>query len=146
MKIFNKVLVLVFLSQIAACASKPSSAYESGWTTNTNEDAYTNCAVFRLNKQIKDPAVLQHLVASGSLSKSQAQRALIQDVRVGDPECLAYAAYGLDRHKIAFYSNKKGQVTAKAVTYRCDQSEVVCPGLRVQFADGKVSGITPLNN
>ncbi|MDR6957439.1 uncharacterized protein YwbE [Pseudomonas brassicacearum] len=145
MKILKNILVLALLSQVAACVSKPTSAYESGWTENTNEDAYNSCGRYRWDNKFKEPAVLQHLITSGALTSSQAQRAESQDVRVGDPECLAYAAYGLNRAKIGFQRNKEGQVTEKIATYLCFNSEKTCSGVRVHFADGKVSRITPVS-
>ncbi|WP_338474327.1 hypothetical protein V3H56_05700 [Pseudomonas sp. MS646] len=145
MKVLNTVLVLALLSQVVACVSKPSSAYESGWTENTNEDAYSTCGRYRWDNKFKEPAVLQRLVASGTLTSSQAQRAEAQDVRVGDPECLAYAAYGLNRAKISFYKNTKGQVTEKTATYLCFNNQPNCSGVRVHFADGKVSRISAVS-
>ncbi|AZZ75289.1 hypothetical protein CCX46_09045 [Pseudomonas sp. RU47] len=135
----KKMLVLLVVSQLAACSNQPSSAYESGWTNDTNEDAYAACGSFRIKKGFQDPTVMEHLVASRQLSSEQASRAIQRDVRTGDPECLAYAAFGLDRHKISFYKNKAGELTAKSVTYQCSQSDVPCPGLKVVFTDGKVT-------
>ena len=135
----KKLLVLLVVSQLAACSNQPSSAYESGWTSNTNEDAYAACGIYRIQKGFQDPAVLSQLVSSQRLTSEQAQRAAQRNVKVGDPECLAYAAYGLDRTKIVFHKNKAGEATAKSVTYLCSQSEVPCPGLTVTFSDGKVT-------
>lgn len=145
MKTLNKILILALLTQVAACVSKPSSAYDSGWTENTNEDTYSSCGRYRWDNKFKEPAVLQNLVASGALTSSQAQRAEKQDVRIGDPECLAYAAYGLNRAKIGFQRNEKGQVTEKTATYLCFNSAPTCSGIRVHFADGKVSRISTVS-
>lgn len=133
------MLALLVVFQLAACANEPSSAYDSGWTSNTNEDAYAACGSFRIKKGFQDPAVMNHLVASHQLTGEQAARAVQRNVQIGDPECLVFAAYGLDRHKISFYKNKAGEVTSKSVTYLCSQSEVPCPGLKVTFSDGKVA-------
>jgi hypothetical protein len=135
----KKLLALLVVSQLAACSNQPSSAFDSGWTNNTNEDAYATCGSFRIKKGFQNPAVINHLVASRLLTNEQAERAVQRNVQTGDPECLAYAAYGLDWHKIDIYKNKAGEVTAKAVTYLCSESEVPCPGLTVKFSDGKVT-------
>lgn len=143
MTVLRKLLVLALISQLAACASK--SAYDSGWTDETNEQAYGACGQYRVNKQFSNPGVLEGLIASGALSRSQAQRAIKQDVRIGDSECLAYAAYGLDRAVITTQKNTKGQVTQRLVTYQCSRSEVSCPSVRVHFADGVVSSIETIS-
>lgn len=52
------------------------------------------------------------------------------------PKCLAYATYGLDRHKIAISKNNAGKTTAESVTYQCNQSEVPCPGLTATSSMG----------
>jgi hypothetical protein len=46
----KKMMVLLVVFQLAACANEPSSAYDSGWTSNTNEDAYAACGSFRIKK------------------------------------------------------------------------------------------------
>ena len=142
----KKLLTLVLLSQLAACSSKPSSAYDSGWTNDTNEAAYKACSVYRITKDLSNPSVLENLVSSRVLTNEQAQRAISGDVRVGDPECLAYAAYGLDRHKIGTQTNNKGQFITKTATYLCSQSNVPCPGLVVRFSDGKVTGTSVVDH
>ncbi|WP_085683135.1 MULTISPECIES: hypothetical protein [unclassified Pseudomonas] len=141
----KKLLLLLVVSQMAACSNQPSSAYESGWTGDTNEDAYAACGSFRVKKGFQDPSVMDRLVASHQLTSEQAARAIERSVQIGDPECLAYAAYGLDRHKISFYKNKAGELTAKSVTYLCSESDVPCPGLTVMFSDGKVTNATVTN-
>ncbi len=141
----KKMLVLLVVFQLAACSNQPSSAYDSGWTSNTNEDAYAACGSFRIKKGFQDPAVMNHLLASNQLTREQAARAVQRNVQTGDPECLAFAAYGLDRHKVSFYKNKAGELTSKSVTYLCSESEVPCPGLTVTFSDGKVASIAVTN-
>ncbi|WP_124301739.1 hypothetical protein [Pseudomonas chlororaphis] len=138
----KKLLALLLLSQLMACSNQPSSAYESGWTNSTNENAYATCGVYRVKKGMQDPSVMQRLVTSRALSIEQAQRAIRANVQAGDPECLAYAAYGLDRYKIIIQKNSKGEDIGKTAIYRCTQSDVPCPGVAVGFSDGKVTSTT----
>ncbi|SEN75054.1 hypothetical protein [Pseudomonas sp. ok266] len=134
----KKMLVLLTVLPLAACSNQPSSAFDSGWTSKTNEEAYANCGSFRFNKGFQDPSVIQRLVESRQLTAEQAAQAVQRNVKVGDPECLAFAAYGLDVQRFDIYRNNAGETTARAVTYSCSQSDVPCPGLTVTFSDGKV--------
>ena len=138
-----KKALITFLAAcaLAGCAGK-QSAYESGWNNETNEDAYVACAPYRYQHR-EYQNVLDRVVAKGLLTGAQANRAMDMDVKIGDPECLAYAAYGAEILKTDFFK-PKGLLIKKAVTYDCREVSVPCPGLRVEFTDGKVTAIDKL--
>ncbi|SEN18547.1 hypothetical protein SAMN04487857_11193 [Pseudomonas sp. ok272] len=142
----KKLLVLLTISQLVACTNQPSSAYESGWTSNTNEDAYATCGSYRVTKGFQNPDVMNQLVSTHQLTNEQGQRVEQHRVQIGDPECLAYAAYGMDRYKTVIRKNNAGETTTKSVTYLCNKSDVPCPGLTVTFSDGKVTSTEITNN
>ncbi|MBS7413374.1 hypothetical protein [Pseudomonas syringae] len=139
---FKFCAALFSVALVAGCSSNPS-AFQSGWTNDTNENAYKECGSFRYAGH-EYGNTLDKLVAAKKLTAAQANRAIARDVRVGDSECLAYAAYGLDRKTIKFEHNSKKQLVVKSVTYECKTNPVSCPGIRVTFVDGTVQSISPL--
>lgn len=138
------VLVLSCISALTACSTLKQSAYQSGWNSQTNEAAYSECGIYRLSKGMPIQHNLDRLIALGMLSPEQALRASKVEVRPGDPECLAYAAYGLKRKTIGVTRNLDGLVIGKQATYVCADSDVPCPGVKVEFSDGRVTAVTPI--
>ena len=136
-------LALTVLS-LSACASGPGSAYKDGWTETSSEHAYTECSVVHLAKGQLVPQNLDALVGNGMLTPAQAARVRAGTVRVGDPECLAYAAYGLQRAKITLTRDPSGKLLSKTVAYVCGDSDAPCPGVNVEFVDGRVAETSPL--
>lgn len=84
------------------------------------------------------------LVSSGVLTKDQGSRVIANEIQVGDPECMAYAAYGASMAKESFVMDPHKNLVALQWDYTCQHSPVSCPGLVVVIADGKVSAIHPL--
>ncbi|MCC2960537.1 hypothetical protein LK540_08835 [Massilia sp. IC2-278] len=140
----NKItFIAISIVALTACSSLKQSAYQSGWNNDTNEAAYRECGMYRIAKGMPVQQNLDRLVALGKLSPEQASRASKADVRPGDPECLAFAAYGLNRKEIGITKNSDGLVISKQATYACADSDVPCPGIQVEFSDGKVTAINP---
>lgn len=84
------------------------------------------------------------LVSSGALTQDQGSRAIAREVQVGDPECMAYAAYGASLAKETLVMDAHKSLVTLRWDYTCQHSPVSCPGLVVVIADGKVSSIYPL--
>ena len=122
------------------------SVYSSGWSDDRSGAMFRMCAPYHLQKNMPIEPNLELLVAHGLLTPDQAQRARNADVQVGDPECLAYAAYGLSTGPVTFLrrTNKDG-VIYKDITYWCSNSQAPCPGVIVTVADGKVTNIRRAN-
>lgn len=89
-------------------------------------------------------ARVSSLVASGVLTQNQGSRVLAREVQVGDPECMAYAAYGASMAKETFINDAHRNLVTLEWNYTCQYSPVSCPGLVVVVTDGKVSAIHPL--
>jgi hypothetical protein len=104
----------------------------------------TRCGVVRWDKGIFAPGNLDLLTSRGDLTQEQAQRAARQDVRPGDPECLAWAAFGLQQSQITTQIDARHRLLALQIDYRCGRSDVRCPGRRVSVVDGTVTTVTPL--
>lgn len=132
------IIALGSIAALTACSTLRQSAFPSGWNDETNEAAYIECGAYKINKGY------QALVDNGKLTPEQALRASKGDVRTGDSECLAYAAYGLDRKTIGVTTSLEGLVIGKQATYICTNSDVPCPGVRVEFSDGRVTSVIPI--
>ena len=132
------------IGALTACSTFRQSAYQSGWNGETNEAAYRECGIYRLHKGMQIQQNIDRLVALGKLTPEQALRASKAEVHPGDPECLAYAAYGLDRKEISVTKNLDSLVIGKQATYVCAESDVPCPGVKVEFSDGKVTAVNPI--
>ncbi len=138
MKMTISISLFVLLT---ACITTPKSAYESGWTNDISEKTYTECAPVWLNN-ILIPERLDDLVRLGHLNNEEAKRAKLSEVRVGDPECMAYAANGLFRTEVTYRNNKEGQLTSKSFTYSCKNGPAKCPGTLITIVDAQVSNIS----
>ena len=88
-------------------------------------------------------AQVANLVSSGVLTQAQGRRVIAHDVRVGDPECMAYAAYGASLAKESFAMDSHKNLVTVEWDFTCQHSPVSCPGLVVVIADGKVSAVYP---
>jgi hypothetical protein len=102
------------------------------------------CGMVWLDKQHFIQHNLDLLVQEGYLTAQQAYRAREHDVRPGDPECLAYAAYGLRQSKVTEVHDAHKRLTSIAIDYRCELSPIPCPGVMVQIIDGRVTGLSAL--
>lgn len=140
-----KYLILISLSFIiGACSSTPKSAYESGWDNEISENTYKECSPVWLNKDMFVSKNLNRLVKLGYLNSNQAERVKENNIRVGDPECAAYAANGLIRSNVTITRNKNGQLTSKGFGYSCKNSQAKCPGVFITVSNGRITNIQPL--
>lgn len=140
------ILIAVTSSTLLGCAGDPfhRSAYPSGWSQATTLAAQKRCGVVRWDKGILAQPNLDLLVTHGYLTPEQASRAAQQDVRPGDPECLAWAAFGLQQTKVTMQTDGHGKLFTLTIDYRCVRSDVACPGRRVDVVDGVVTSVSPL--
>lgn len=139
MRLFCIVLCVVL---IGCSSAQNKSVFQSGWNNETNEAVFIECGACRPSKGVYFQQNLDRLVGLGVLNAEQAMRAAKGDVLPGDPECLAYAALGYNRKGIGVKKNAEGIVIEKFVTYSCDDSDAPCPGIKVIFADGKVTSVS----
>lgn len=102
------------------------------------------CGMVWLDKEHFIQHNLDFLVQEGYLTAQQAYRAREHDVRLGDPECLAYAAYGLWQSKVTEVHDAHKRLTSVAIDYRCELSPITCPSIRVQIIDGRVTALSAL--
>lgn len=139
--VMKKIFIPVFF-MLSGCTS---SAYESGWNGKISGEVFHECALsswapgFYFNENV------DRLVPLGLLTQDEATRAKRHDVRVGDKECLAYAAYGFNPSKYQFSSNTKKLLLSRSVEYRCEKSPIPCPGKLITIVDGRVSDIEDIN-
>ena len=139
------IAVVVCLACLTACSTvQTKGAFKSGWTSRKNEAAFKMCALYRPKKGGPSPQDMDGLIAFGMLTEEQANRASKALVLPGDPECLAYAAYGHRRKDVGEIFDAKGVLLERYATYDCDDNDVACPGIRVDFADGKVVNVSVL--
>lgn len=140
------VIALLLLTMLPACGSGPStrSAYSSSWSLATSLDAQRQCGVVRLSKGVFVSQNLQLLVERHYLTREQAERVVVQNVLVGDPECVAYAAFGVWQAKNTQRTDRKKRLIQLEVDFSCQNSDVPCPGTRVQVIDGVITSISPL--
>ena len=136
-KIFPIALVLT------ACSTVPESAYDSGWNNDVSEATYKECGKTTWNKGMYSSQNLRRLVPLGFLTQEQALRASKQEVRVGDPECLVFAAYGLKRGKFFNFTNDANKnLIEREFSYTCDTSDIKCPGKTFKVKNGVVTEIS----
>lgn len=140
MKRIFTVFSALALTACTAIEGSPKNTIKMGDSIQT---PYAACGIYRQSKGVANPSVMDNLIAHNVLTPAQATRAMNADVHIGDSECLAYAAYGLQRSKITITKDVKGKVQSEQITYSCTNSDVPCPGLTVQFSNGKVTDITP---
>lgn len=141
----KKLVTVVFaVITLNGCTSNPD-ANEYGQRHVTDDPSYVACSEYRSQKHEYQP-VLDKVVASGLLTPNEANRAMDRDVRVGDPKCLAYAAYGADVKGWDYGDNGAGKFAIKSVVYTCDWSDVPCPGIEIIFAGEKVYSVAPLTD
>lgn len=141
------LLSLLALASVLASGCAPYSSrstYPSGWSNDTSERAYASCSVYHLRPDMPIEANLMLLVRTGRLTSEEANRVRDGRVRVGDSECAAFAAYGMDRSLNTFLTNKDHALVQREVTYRCWNSTAPCPGIVIQIVDGRVTDIHPL--
>lgn len=145
MKVF---LPIISMLAMAGCSSTPNvdfnEYYGSTWTNKASETTYTNCSVVWLNKDMMSSHNLQRLVENGKLTTEQAARAAKSFPKVGDPECMAYASYGLHRNTITLTRDKNKQLIRKGTTYLCENSNAPCTGIKVEIENGLISSVEPL--
>jgi hypothetical protein len=138
-KVFSFSIVLT----LTACSTVPESAYESGWNNQVSEATYEECGKTTWNKEMYSSQNLARLVPLGYLTKEQATRASRQDVRIGDPECLVFAAYGLNRGKsFNFTTDTNKNLVEREFSYTCDTSDAKCPGITFKVKNGVVAEIS----
>ncbi|MBP2856165.1 hypothetical protein J8657_00955 [Dickeya oryzae] len=130
------ILSMVFI--VTGCSS---SAYDSGWNSDTTYNVFHECAKTSFAPGFYFPENADRLVAMKLLSKEEAEKAKSHNVSVGDKECVAYAAYGFNPARYTYVTNTKKQLISRDVSYTCDKSPVTCPGKTISIADGKVVGI-----
>ncbi len=141
----KKTLSLCVLTLLSACSVTPESAYESGWNLKKSEGTYKECAMTWLNKDMFMAQNMDRLIALGYLTKEQAIRAAKSEVRVGDPECLAFAAFGLTRgSKLSFVNDINKNLLERKLNYSCEESNAKCPGVSITIKNGIVSSVSSL--
>lgn len=138
----HATLLLCILAAAGCTPVAKRSVYASGWSDYSSGVAFKACAPYHLQKNMPVEPNLELLVARGLLTADQAQRARVADVRMGDPECLVYAAYGLSTDTVTFFRRTINDgLIHKSVAYWCSNSEAPCPGVVVTIADGTVTNI-----
>jgi len=144
-KTMKNVLSLCALTLMTACSVTPESAYESGWNLKKSEGTYKECAMTWLKKDMFMAQNMDRLITLGYLTKEQAIRAAKSEVRVGDPECLAFAAFGLTRgSKLSFVNDSNKNLLERELNYSCKESNATCPGVSITIENGVVSSVYSL--
>jgi hypothetical protein len=103
--------------------------------------AHQECGMYHLHKGMPIQQNLDRLITLGWLTTEQADRAASANVQIGDPECVAYAAYGLFISSYKVSTDLAKNEIARELTYRCENSEAPCPGVKVKLSYGKVVGL-----
>jgi hypothetical protein len=137
------ITLLVCLVTILGCTPVAKrSTYPNGWSDYSSGITFKMCARYHLGKDMPVEPNLDLLVSHGLLNEEQAERVRHADVRVDDPECAVYAAYGLSTGAVTFHNrpNQEGLIS-KDVIYWCSNSQAPCPGVVVSIADGRVTGM-----
>lgn len=131
---------------LAACDSVPTkrSAYPSGWNLDVSLEKHRQCGMVRFAKGTYIEHNLELLIDNGYLTQEQATRARNQDVRVGDPECVAYAAFGMSESLNTQSRDASKRLISVRMDFRCEMSPTTCPGQRIVVADGHVVSKTPI--
>ncbi|WP_236585284.1 hypothetical protein [Dyella sp. EPa41] len=102
------------------------------------------CGVVWIGLNHSTPSNFPRLVAQGVLTPEQAARVDAQMLRVGDPECMVYASFGIRENEADFRRDRDKRLISIALDFRCDLSPVSCPGWHVEVRDGLVSTVRPL--
>lgn len=138
-----KKTLLILIFSLVGCSS---SVYESGWNGKISGEIFHECAQSSFAKGFYFNENVDRLVKIGLLTEYEASRAKAHQVAVGDKECVAYAAYGFRPSKYIFSKNTKGYLVSRAVEYRCNDSEISCPGKTFTVVDGVVTNISPVKD
>jgi len=143
MRNMKAAAIALVVMAVAACTPVAKrSVYPSGWSNFSSNETFRACAPYHLQKNMPIEHNLELLVTHGLLTQDQSQRVRIADVRVGDPECMVYAAYGLTTGSQTFFRGTKNDgLIQRSVAYWCANSEAPCPGVVVTIADGRVTNI-----
>ncbi|WP_146190900.1 hypothetical protein [Pectobacterium parmentieri] len=134
-KLFFLVTSFAFLS---GCSQ---SVYESGWNREISNQVFNECAKSSFKKGFYFNQNVDRLVPMGLLTQQEAERAKSHNVSIGDKECLAYAAYGFNPTKYFFKGYLDKRLVSRSIEYRCEKSEINCPGKLITITDGIVVGI-----
>ena len=141
------VTFMACVTLLCGCVSQRTrSHYPSGWNMMESSQIQKQCGIWQ-DSTLTELETREHvsdLVSSGVLTQDQGSRVLAHEVRVGDPECMAYAAYGASKAKETFINDVHKNLMILEWDYTCQHSPVSCPGLAVIIADGRVSSIHPL--
>jgi len=139
------ILAIAYVSVLSGCVSTvEKSAYTSGWTQKHSLKTQEQCGLVWIDKDHYMPGNLQVLVTYGLLTSEQAARVPTKELRVGDPECMVHATFGITQSRVVSSRDAKQHLISVRFTYRCENSPVGCPGVEVDVADNHVASITPL--